>query len=56
MVLGTQSRPDDDMYTIPLRETVAGDALSIFCGSKIILQVGDIFKRSPFASVNVYVE
>lgn len=25
----------------------------MFCGSKMILQVGDILKRSPFASVSV---
>lgn len=32
---------------------VAGEALSMLCGSKIILQVGDIDKRSPLANVNV---
>lgn len=38
---------------MPFRETVAGEALSTFCGSKIILQDGLMLKRSPFASVNV---
>ena len=34
-------------------DTVAGDALSILCGSKIILQFGAIGIRSPLASVSV---
>ena len=34
-------------------ETVAGEALSMLCGSKRILQQGAIGIRSPFASVNV---
>lgn len=41
------------MNTMPLRETVAGDALSILCGSKTTLQLGDIGIRSPLASVSV---
>lgn len=53
ILLGTQSNPLELIKIIPFLETVAGEALSIFCGSNIILQVGDIFKRSPFASVNV---
>lgn len=39
--------------TIPQRETVAGEALSMLCGSKMILQYGDMGKRSPFANVSV---
>lgn len=38
---------------MPFLETVAGEALSMLWGSKIILQVGDIGIRSPFARVNV---
>ena len=38
---------------MPFLETVAGDALSMLCGSKMILQDGDIGIRSPFASVKV---
>lgn len=39
--------------TIPFRDTVAGDALSMLWGSKIILQVAAIGKRSPLARVRV---
>lgn len=41
------------MNTIPLRETVAGDALSMLCGSKATLQFGAMGMRSPLASVRV---
>ena len=41
------------MKTIPFRETVAGDALSMLCTSKMILQFGAIEIRSPLASVKV---
>jgi len=41
------------MYTMPFLETVAGDALSMLCGSNTTLQKGDMGIRSPFASVNV---
>jgi hypothetical protein len=41
------------MYTIPLRDTVAGEALSMLCGSKIILQLGAMRILSPLAKVKV---
>lgn len=41
------------MNTMPLRETVAGEALSMLCGSKTTLQLGAIGMRSPLASVRV---
>lgn len=41
------------MNTMPFRETVAGEALSMLCGSKTTLQLGAIGIRSPFASVRV---
>lgn len=41
------------MNTMPLRETVAGEALSMLCGSKTTLQFGAMGIRSPFASVRV---
>lgn len=41
------------MNTMPLRETVAGEALSMLCGSKTTLQLGAMGMRSPFASVRV---
>lgn len=41
------------MNTMPLRETVAGEALSMLCGSNTTLQLGAIGIRSPFASVRV---
>ena len=40
-------------FTIPFLETVAGDALSMLCGSKIILQFGAMGILSPFAKVKV---
>ena len=51
--IGSQFITDEDMKTIPFLETVAGDALSILCTSKIILQLGDIGIRSPLANVSV---
>lgn len=50
---GLQLRTEELMNTIPLRETVAGDALSILCGSKATLQFGAMGMRSPLASVRV---
>lgn len=44
---------DELMYTIPLRETVAGEALSMLCGSNTTLHWGDMGMRSPLASVSV---
>ena len=41
------------MYTIPLRDTVAGDALSMLWGSNMILHWGDMGIRSPLARVKV---
>lgn len=51
--MGLQLSTEELMNTMPLRETVAGDALSILCGSKTTLQLGDIGIRSPLASVSV---
>lgn len=51
--IGFQSNTEELMKTIPLRETVAGEALSMLWGSKIILQLGDIGMRSPLAKVRV---
>ena len=48
-----QSSPDEDIYTIPFLETVAGLALSMFWGSKISLQLIIIGRRSPLANVSV---
>lgn len=39
--------------TMPIRETVAGEALSILSGSKTSFEFGDIIIRSPFARVSV---
>lgn len=50
---GRQSSPDELMYTMPLRDTVAGEALSMLWGSKMILHCGDIGIRSPLARVSV---
>lgn len=51
--IGSQFITDEDIKTIPFLDTVAGEALSILCTSKIILQLGDMGIRSPLASVNV---
>ena len=40
-------------FTMPFLETVAGEALSIFDGSKTTLHVEDIGILSPLASVRV---
>lgn len=50
---GRQSRPEELMYTMPLRDTVAGEALSMLWGSKMILHWGDMGIRSPLARVSV---
>ena len=44
---------DEDMNTMPLRDTVAGDALSMLCGSNTSLASGDMGMRSPLASVSI---
>ena len=41
------------MKTIPFLDTVAGEALSMLCTSKMILQLGAIGIRSPLAKVKV---
>jgi hypothetical protein len=41
------------MNTIPFLDTVAGEALSMLCTSKIILVAGAIGIRSPLAKVKV---
>ena len=51
--MGLQSRADELMYTMPFLDTVAGEALSMLCTSKRILQFAAIGIRSPLASVNV---
>ena len=53
LMIGFQSSTELLMNTMPLRDTVAGDALSILCTSKIILQFGAIGIRSPLAKVKV---
>lgn len=53
LTIGLQSITEELMYTIPLRDTVAGEALSMLCGSKTTLHWGDIGIRSPLANVNV---
>lgn len=51
--MGIQVSTEELMNTMPLRETVAGEALSMLCGSNTTLQLGAIGIRSPFASVRV---
>lgn len=51
--MGLQLSTEELMNTMPLRETVAGEALSMLCGSKTTLQLGAMGIRSPLASVSV---
>ena len=51
--IGCQSSAELLMYTMPFLDTVAGEALSTLCGSKMTLQLGAIGMRSPFARVKV---
>lgn len=51
--MGCQLRAEELIKTIPTRETVAGEALSMLCTSNTSLQVGDIVIRSPLARVSV---
>lgn len=51
--IGLQVNTDELMNTMPLRDTVAGDALSILWGSNTTLQFGAMGMRSPFARVSV---
>ena len=51
--MGSQSRMELLMNTMPLRDTVAGEALSMLCTSKMILQLGAMGMRSPLARVKV---
>lgn len=51
--MGLQPSTEELMNTMPLRDTVAGEALSMLCGSKTILQLGAMGMRSPLASVSV---
>ena len=51
--MGFQSSTEELINTIPFLDTVAGEALSMLCGSKMILQFGAIGIRSPFAKVRV---
>ena len=41
------------MNTMPFLDTVAGEALSMLCTSKMILQLGAMGIRSPLAKVKV---
>ncbi|CAB0007916.1 unnamed protein product, partial [Nesidiocoris tenuis] len=47
--IGPHGRTDEDRKTIPIRETVAGDALSTLSGSNTSLEFGAITIRSPLA-------
>lgn len=51
--IGLQLSTEELMNTMPLRDTVAGEALSMLCGSKTTLQLGAMGIRSPFARVRV---
>ena len=51
--IGLQSKAELLMYTMPIRDTVAGEALSMLWGSKRILQFGAMGIRSPLARVRV---
>lgn len=41
------------MYTMPILDTVAGEAFSMLCTSNSSLQVGAMGMRSPLARVSV---
>lgn len=51
--MGLQLRADELMKTMPIRDTVAGEALSMLCTSNTSLQAGDMVMRSPLARVRV---
>lgn len=51
--MGLQLRAEELMKTIPTRDTVAGEALSMLCTSNTSLQDGDMVMRSPLAKVSV---
>jgi hypothetical protein len=51
--MGSNPKSVDDTYTIPHRETVAGEALFKFSTSNTILQFSLINIRSPFAKVKI---
>ena len=51
--MGRQSSADELINTMPLRDTVAGEALSTLSGSETILQSGAIGMRPLLASVSV---
>lgn len=51
--MGRQLSAEELMKTIPTRDTVAGEALSMLCTSNTSLQDGDIVIRSPLAKVSV---
>lgn len=51
--MGCQLRAEELMKTIPTRDTVAGEALSMLCTSNTSLQHGDMTMRSPLARVRV---
>lgn len=51
--IGLQLSTEELMNTMPLRDTVAGEALSMLCGSNTTLQLGAMGIRSPFAKVRV---
>lgn len=51
--MGCQLRAEELMKTMPTRDTVAGEALSMLCTSNTSLQDGDMVMRSPLARVSV---
>lgn len=51
--MGIQGIMEADKKTIPMRETVAGEAFVTLSGSKRSLQLGAIVIRSPLARVRV---
>ena len=51
--IGLHSKAELLMYTMPMRDTVAGEALSMLWGSKRILQFGAMGMRSPLARVSI---
>ena len=52
MSMGLRSPQGQDSKCIPARDTVAGEALFRFSGSKMAFIWGVIRMRSPFASVS----
>lgn len=51
--IGLQLRAELLMYTMPILDTVAGEAFSMLCTSNSSLQLGAMGMRSPLARVSV---